>query len=422
MNPKSRRLVQWGFLAALALAGASGGTALSQEFTDEKPPPVTDDPLEDPRLVEQRPLLEAADSLDAIAEDREIGRFLSVRIDHERGGITVFVHDKAIKDAVFNSALREIELSDDIPVLIRFTEYTADELDAEARRILDLDPTQIDGVRVTAAGPTENYDGVIVSVDPADLSKAEQSIQSQYPLSFEGMALSEPIGRWDDVPPFWAGAGADRVADNGYEYCTPGFSAFRPGGEEVMIFPRHCGAGNWYTPSSDRFLGETSGATSAATDSKMLRLANYGPAMWTGPWGNTGTGRFVSGARNPADESFVLISGSQSGGHVVKVRQVGQYIDMPVGNGLTVRVGPGFWTVDQEGDGSAGNGDSGGPVATSNSSGYMIARGMMDTVDLRQEAPCEGRRAINRRCSARSFSVNIRAVLDAHDLTIQQLQ
>jgi len=223
--PRRTRAIAWGLGIASGFAALMTGTAVSQE-----PPPdkmaVTQDPAEDPRLVQQIPLVEAADSLASVAEEEELVRFQGVTIDHANGALLLSWFGGPIANDPLNFEIQEIRTAEEIPVIISRAEYRVSDLDAEAIRIMDLDPSRINGVRVTAAGPTDSYDGLIISVEPADLPLARDSIKSPFNLTFEAMPMVEPIRRWNDVPPFWAGAGADRYVggDNPYEYCTPNFS------------------------------------------------------------------------------------------------------------------------------------------------------------------------------------------------------
>lgn len=184
-----------------------------------------------------------------------------------------------------------------------------------------------------------------------------------------------------------------------------------------MITARHCGDGgwDWFTPIGDRLVG-TAGNGQSDIDATVLLGSNYRPSIYVGAWDrDPGITRTVIGAANPSDESYVFSSGSFSGAHTLRVKSVGQYINIS-----GVVIGPGFWTRDEENDGSVGQGDSGGATAGPGSVITEVrARGMIDAIDTATEAACEGRDD-GRRCAYRAFHVNIGAILDQMNLTIQK--
>jgi hypothetical protein len=205
----------------------------------------------------------------------------------------------------------------------------------------------------------------------------------------------------------------DNVVTRTYRYCTTGFAVWKPNGMEAMTTARHCGTDmDWASPLSDAFVGHT-GAGQCGIDTALLTGANYGPHIFVGPW-DSSTGRTVVGYGNPADESYVFVSGSWQGASTVRVKSVGQYVDI-----YGCRVGPGFWTRDEELDGSVGTGDSGGPVAgaTSGPITDTIARGEIELIDANTVTACVGRQSTA--CGYRAFHINISAILNQLDATLQ---
>lgn len=158
---------------------------------------------------------------------------------------------------------------------------------------------------------------------------------------------------------------------------------------------------DWRTPIGNRPVGRTASGN-ANLDAIVLLGSRYSGIIYVGgPRSNVG--RTVVGVGNPALNSFVFASGSWSGAHVLQVHLLNQFINL---EGQTV--GPGFFTFDLEGDGSVGNGDSGGPVAQAAADPITVnARGMIDAIDLNFETECEGIVADERRCASRAFHVNI---------------
>ena len=106
--------------------------------------------------------------------------------------------------------------------------------------------------------------------------------------------------------------------------------------------------------------------------------------------------------------SRLVVSGAWSGAWVVLVDEINVFSD---------GVGTGFWTEDEEDDGSVGQGDSGGPVVEPGSSGTrVVALGMIDQGTV--SATCEGV-AGGRQCFSWAFHVDIDEILDELDYLLQ---
>jgi streptogrisin D len=198
-----------------------------------------------------------------------------------------------------------------------------------------------------------------------------------------------------------------------YVTCTTGFAVRKSNGVEGLISARHCGPNyDWFTPFGDRFVGH-SASGNQDIDTIVLTGADYSPVVYDGPWDST-TGLLVGGKGNPANGSFVAVSGAYRGYRVVKVTHVNLF---EIVDG--VYRGPGFWTLDQQYLGSVGEGDSGGPVLTyAYGSMRATARGMIDLVDTSYTTTCIGKPG-GTGCSARAFHINITNLLTAAQLTIQ---
>lgn len=403
-----------------AMAWSNGGGSRPNVMTQPQQPPaahgpkhVSQAPFEDPRLMRQTRLTDAADRILSLTNDRAFGGLGGTMIDHDAGTVVVFWNG-----SVPNEMARLVQniRGQGTRVEMREAPHSYTELDAEARRIAGLDASDT-GVHVTGAGILQDYSGIEVSVAPEDLDAAPAAIDSPFKLEFKAMPEVQTVGRWDDVSPFWGGAAIDHNTGLlSYAYCTTAFATKRSTGVEAMITARHCGTDwDWFTPNNDQFVGHTANG-SASLDATVLTGANYGPQIYAGGVDNS-VGRWIVGANNPADESYVFASGSWSGAHTLRVKDVGAYANV---DGTVV--GPGFWTKDEELDGSVGQGDSGGPTAGASSGSYtdVIGRGMIDAIDPNTQKPCLGVQSSGRQCAYRAFHVNIQAILNGLNLTIQK--
>lgn len=437
LDLRVRWVLKRGFLASLAAlfvaasilspgVPASGqgqrSHALTLSGSDEPPRTRTNaerrvatGSLSDPRLRNQADLTAAADRLQRLATGPGGDAWAGTQINHRTDSVVLY-WDGPLPRGI-GGAVREVR-SNSVRVDVRSVDYSLQELDREARRIAALDPEQV-GAKITGVGVRSDYSGLEVSVARSkQIPAAEASIVSRYELTFRSMPEAEPAAwRWDDTPPFWGGAAIDHRTSvfGSYAYCTTGF-AVKSSSTENIITARHCGpAGwDWNTPIGDRFVGDI-GSGRANIDAALLSGADYSPHIYVGPW-DSSTSRTVVGSGNPPDESFVFASGSWSGASVLRVKSVNQYA---VVNG--VRVGPGFWTRDEELDGSVGQGDSGGPTASGVGTGNDVkARGMIDAIDTSTQRPCLGRTDGDRICAFRAFHVNISAILNGLSRSIQK--
>jgi len=390
--------------AALALA-AMPSTVAALPTSSGQSKPVTPGTWSDPRMEAQAPLVAAADRIQALAAGPGWDGFAGVGVDHVARSVVVFTagDPPSTVDTVANG----------VRVEVKRVPYSLARLDAEARRIARQNPKV-----VTQVGPLPDFTGLSVAVgSTALLRTARTSIRSDLKITWTvRRAPARAFWRWDDSSPFFGGAAIDRLTNpitRTYAYCTTGFAARKSSGQEAMITARHCGTNvDWRTPVGDRFVGRTEGGN-AALDATVMTGADYSPAIYVGTW-DSSLARTVVGAGNPAQNSWVFPSGSFSGAWVVQVRQVNQYAN--VEGQLT---GPGFFTEDSSRRGVVGNGDSGGPVAQGATTTTVTARGIIDAIDLRAEAPCLGRTDSGRRCAWRAFHVNIAQVLSGLGLTIQ---
>lgn len=331
----------------------------------------------------------------------------------------------------------------DVVVDVRNAPYSYEELDAEARRLIDQVPLT-PPARITRVSMLPDYSGLAVSVHPDDIGPlplVESDIPTVVDAAPEAVfwgenemlmideidpgASSETRSRWNEYPPFRGGAAIDRKAAPTkitYIHCTTGFATRLSDGREAMLTARHCGHDkDWKSPHSDEDFGH-SGEGKASLDAVAIHNKNYSPWVFHGHW-NTAKDLPVKGTRTPVNGMIACTSGSSSGTSCrQRVGDVGAY---EVRDG--VEVGPGFWTTEIDRKGYLGRGDSGGPVYLVNGNGdgvfglgLALAR---HPDDVYTASSCEGRSqlsgGIDRRCSWRNFHINLNRVLTEFNMTIQ---
>ena len=184
-----------------------------------------------------------------------------------------------------------------------------------------------------------------------------------------------------------------------------------------MLTANHCGWGWDYETMGGREVGTISHPSSCTLDAATLIGMDYSPRAYIGDW-ESGASMPVSAWTYPAVGQSIYLSGGFSGEHVVTVEATG--IRPPGGPCWQGWRGPGFWTVDPEGDGSSGDGDSGGPVYTyHDDESAVTGLGITMAGDAQTRTDCEGIRANWRRCASRAFHTNLGEILDDLDLTLQ---
>lgn len=199
MNSSARsakEVLRRGVVAVVGLGALTAGATSCQVTPDKQA--VIHDRAEDPRLTGQIALVEAADELRHLANTNGLRqRFVGVEIDHARNGVIIYwygAHD--INAPVMREAIENLE--PEIGVSVVQAAERPEALHAEARRIMGLEPGSINGVRVTGAGPNDRYDGLIVSVHPADVGLAPGSIKSRFDLHFEAMLPAQSLASQSD--------------------------------------------------------------------------------------------------------------------------------------------------------------------------------------------------------------------------------
>ncbi len=182
-----------------------------------------------------------------------------------------------------------------------------------------------------------------------------------------------------------------------------------------MLTAAHCHYGRDYnTPEGDLYVGTVSNPSSCTNDASTLLGETYSPRVYGGDWEGSSSVS-VAGWEYPTVGQYLYVSGGLSGEHRGRVESTFQYID---GACDPYSTGPGFWTEDQEGDGSAGEGDSGGPVIRYINSSTVKGVGLISAGDTDEEADCEGYDG-GRECHSRVWHSNLGSAINALDVTLQ---
>ena len=379
----------------------------------------------DPRVIRQLPLVDAGEEIQQLWQSAELEGYTGIRLDDEGNELVLYWKNGQLPSEMTTLVA---QLQDNVAIRVVSSPYSIEEFQAEAKRLVELPRT--DGVNVNEAGPLRDFSGMKVGVDTDDdrtnmqkLAAARTAITSNFPLELKIASKGTSFrDRWDDESPFYGGAQIDHQTSSvppSYAYCSTGFAITTSDDTEGMLTAEHCGIYNWewFTPEGDLSVGNKTNPLSCSHDAATLIGESYSPRIYVGPWEDSEQSKGVTGFAYPMVDQYVFVSGASSGEHIVKVESVNEYVD---GECEIYATGPGFWTVDELGDGSAGFGDSGGPVFRYNSPTKVTGIGLIIWGDLEDnEADCEGRQVSGRRCASRVFHTNLGTILSHFDATLQ---
>lgn len=387
---------------SLLLAPANAAKATPSPNPKAHPHVAADKNVSDPRMVRQGKAQAVADAIDIAVRRYGLDGFTGTKVAPD--SVTLYW-----KGAV-PQTIKRITDRAKVRVDIRASRFSQKEFEAAAKNAIEHPPAGVTS-EISSAGPTADFTALnVATAKPVTTTATPKVSAGGIPLRFTVEPSATPaISRWDDIPPFWGGDAISRQVPNGVVYCSTAFPVTTVGGTDGMLSAQHCGANQeWRTPNGDRLVGR-SNAGNGPTDSMLITGgALYGTRIYVGPWDADQTSnRPIANSANPAEDSFVFASGSSSGASVLRVSAVDQFVNV---DGRPV--GPGFRTVNDEGEATVGQGDSGGPVASSFGDDVtrVTARGVIDAVFAPYGA-CVGRQQEGRLCSTRSFHVNITAAL-----------
>ncbi len=419
-----KRLTVLSFLSiVLVFTALVSGAVQAQESEDFTLPP---------EYVAQRPLSNAGMQIQDIIRDNDLSGLLGIKLDNENSAVLVYWHGEKVPSQISNFVA-----ASDVTITIVSVPYSMNELMAEIDRISGM--RQHGKITLNSIGVNDTFDGIRIGFStPGEGTEVEKvqaaiaEISSTMPLTFEVETPLTPFrDRWDDQDPFYGGAAMDKQVSRippGYNYCSSGFAVTLSDGSEGMLTAAHCefeDGVEWQTPDGDLVIGRHGNTTSCSTGGAVLNPTDdgqtYDGRVYRGSWQSGSSANVLSHITAMVNDR-VFVSGGLSGEHLVRVYRINDYVW--VGSFCGTRVGPGFHTIDDQSDGSVGEGDSGGPVYQ-----YLGARdvrpaGIIQAGDaLNHSAPCEGYQGNgwkgDRKCAYQSFHSNIGAILNALDLDLQ---
>lgn len=285
------------------------------------------------------------------------------------------------------------ELREDVPVRVLPAAFSARELKRETDRL----------VRVSAGAFTSitpNVDGSGLTVTGADVRLTRSKVAgSAVSVTVEAGVAPAPASRWNDSPPWWAGAAARNAATGAG--CSTGWTVNYGGATRMLSVP-HCGTpGQLMTDPT----GEPIGPVAAANVPRdvMLVTATAGGRVYNNYPGTISPefGNKVAGTTGTYVGMMLCTSGAYSG--TVCLCQVKAV-------GVTIYTGRdtifGMARVEHtQYKNAAGQGDSGGPVETPDPTELteQYAVGTISAIDTSAPAACTGYVVTGRVCSWRLY-------------------
>ena len=138
------------------------------------------DVFQDPRIIRQRPLVDAADEIGKAIEEYEVQGYTGMSFDNDRDAVVLYWKGSLPSEI---SVLVE-DLRADVRIDVIDSPYSFQELDQETRRIAYLNDAPL-GINIVEVGPLPDFSGIQVVVErPEQLDQARESIQSPVHLEF----------------------------------------------------------------------------------------------------------------------------------------------------------------------------------------------------------------------------------------------
>ncbi|MGA5700129.1 hypothetical protein [Peterkaempfera bronchialis] len=412
LRPRGRTTRAWTIGTVVALLFAAAGPAAAAgpgtaEPTGGKqlttaPPTIPFASVEGTQahaFAVQSALDQAADRIRAVADSlapaRDGSGFAGDRVDVAGNAVTLYWHGTV--PAKVRSAVTDARRAG-ITVTVESAAYTFDQLLAETDRLV-REVRAVGDRAITSAGPRPDGNGVQVSVAPAPAGFAAQSLQQVDAELTRSVALDVTTGeapraasRLADSAPFWGSAYADIYSGSTYQgSCTTGFGvAGNNGAARYLLTAAHCGGGQWRT-ALGTVIGSVIPTQDLSHDAELI-LTDAGNGIYEGASiqvQDTYSGRLVTSASTSHVGDSICHGGAFTG-------SICGYVVAGVGQSFTIG---GFGAVKDMVQAEApnhvsglGNGDSGGPVYTINSSGYGVARGTVSAYSgvASEEVDCPG--------------------------------
>jgi hypothetical protein len=309
MKRTKRIIGVFGITSLLMVVVAITGILYAQESRTDSSPPLP------PEVVAQKPLVDAAQSIDVFAQVNHLSGYTGIKLDDDNRAVVLYW--KGDTPAELDTLIAGIT---DVTVTVESVPYSLTELLDEAERLISL-PKQ-DGLRITESGVNSSYDGIRIGVHSDDGSQTEaQKIQaaraaftSTFPLDISVKGVPIPFrDRWDDEEPFWGGATIDHQTDwfpNYYAYCSTSFAVTTSSGTDGILTSSHCPYGwDWYTPDGNLPVGTHTDPSSCTRGAGTITGETYDPRVYLGTWDDDSpTSAGVSGYGNPYEGQWVIQS------------------------------------------------------------------------------------------------------------------
>jgi hypothetical protein len=286
------------------------------------------------------------------------------------------------------------------PVSVLPARYSKAELDSVAERVAEIPG-------VTVVGPLGDGSGLKVSTADERTLDAVRAVTGDLPLTAD---LSRPAlaSRQVSSPPHYGGAAFTKpLGDGYYSFCTTGFTINHPRAGKRMLTAGHCGdnGDTVYNGTGATVMGTVSGDNN--TKDTMIINTNAAGRIYVDGY-NSNTSKPVKMAFGSYEDTLVCTSGAMTGEHCkIRITNIG----------MTINVGylihPVVMAVHDDHLTAVGEGDSGGPVVSQDSGGFMgkgdfvlvYAQGTITALDLNDEVPCASQYPTT--CSYTMFYVDI---------------
>jgi hypothetical protein len=420
-------------VAALALGAFSLPGAFAR--SDDHPGKVLEDfPHPSDAVKAQIPLLEVVDALDAFLAEHQIEGFVGAKVDETENALFIFWHGDVPNEVEHFLS----KFSDRGHIKIVQVRHSLAQLEELSVRILEKVPELVE------CGPDENFADVRCNWDSehegdVDYDSIESDLEDELDVEISMEAGHQPtaidVSRSDDVSPFWGGAVMAQEVDEGVVRCTTGFEARKQAtDEQVMISAGHCDlanpGGDWVTEDGGRFIGRVAddGHRSVAQDTILLTGEAYDSVVYTGD-PNSNVGAPVVGSSRNVVGALLTNSGGLTG-QVDNNRTafVSQFFRLAVdanGDGEADIVGPATISVNLDGVGQVGPGDSGGPqvrpvsIDPDDSTRFGAHAQNINSAQGPVDAECaEGAREPERGCSTIAYGVDVPRILQTFELNL----
>ena len=297
------------------------------------------------------------------------------------------------------------------PVSVLPARYSKAELDRVAERVAGIEG-------VTAVGPLSDGSGLTVSTVDERTLDAVRAVTGDLPLTTD---LDRPAlaSRQLSTAPHYGGATFLKPLGGGsYSFCTTGFTITGGRVGKRMLTAGHCGdnGDTVYNGGGATVMGTVSGDNNTK-DSMIINTSAAGRIYVDGY--NSNTSKPVKMAFGSYQDTLVCTSGAMTGEHCkIRIKNVG----------LTINVGyqihPVVRAVHDDHLAAAGEGDSGGPVVSQDSGGFMgkgdfvlvYAQGTITAINLNNEVDCVG--LYETTCSYTMYYVDIMDSLAYYNASI----